>query len=224
MWGGSGLGWVPPHISYWFAVLVGGGGTLIFGVLWLHIGWVWLHAHWRLQWPVVKLVSAAAIAPPAPQSQPPSPTYLRGIDIGYSGRPADPVIVVGQHAGMTQKLRLYLDHAIAGPGGSPPVSPHRVHLGDLLEGITSQSFHLPIIRTVEGGAMVWGDGKTQFASRAPISGTTMWYCRLVVMDDDNRGQEQHHYFRIVAPGTSEARPFIFLCAEDRPWTYVWENK
>ena len=41
MWGLYGLGFVPPQIAYWLAVIVGGVGVLVAAILWLHIGWIW---------------------------------------------------------------------------------------------------------------------------------------------------------------------------------------
>lgn len=62
MWGAAGLGWVPPVFAYYFAVCVGGLGTVIFGSVWLHIGWTWLRSRGVQLGPAIFIALGLAIA------------------------------------------------------------------------------------------------------------------------------------------------------------------
>src|SRR5208282_660382 len=61
MWGVAGVGWVPPTFAFYFAIIVGGLGTIVFGSIWIHVGWVWIRARGLQLGPAIVIAFGLAV-------------------------------------------------------------------------------------------------------------------------------------------------------------------
>jgi len=156
----------------------------------------------------------------------PSTEYLSQVQVGFSNRPDDPIIVVGRLAVTEPRIRVFVDHSGAmPPTRTVPTWWDRVQVGEIKDAVAGQPVDLAIVHrssnALGDSKFLWANTNREVPSSHPDL-VNVVYARIVLIGEN--GSEQHYYFRFMEPKQSRNQPFLILPAQEPQWVSAWEGK